>query len=212
MVACTLLRLGEPALLCVVRHGETDWNAEGVLQGSIDVPLNDTGRRQAGELGALLAAAGIVAVHSSSLARSRETAAIVAGRLGLAAPTLHDGLKERYFGAIEGSAKAVLAAANPVLHRQIHRRDPAGSFAGGELMEAFAARVLEAIHGIAALHAGTRALVVTHGWAIDVIARAADGLAPTAILDSKPANCECLWLAVDDRSLRRQAPRPADCD
>jgi probable phosphoglycerate mutase len=212
MAAGDPLRLGEPALLCVVRHGETDWNAEGILQGSIDVPLNDPGRRQAGELGALLAAAGIVAVHSSSLDRSRETATIIAGRLGLPAPTLHDGLQERYFGAIEGRAKAVLAAADPVLHRQIHLRDPAGSFAGGESMAAFAARVLGAIHGIAALHAGARALVVTHGWAIDVIARAADDLPPSAILPSKPANCECLWLAVDDRSLRRQALQPVDCD
>jgi probable phosphoglycerate mutase len=208
MAAGTLVDRGAPAELCVVRHGETDWNAQGILQGSIDVPLNDTGRDQARALAAALERAGIRAVHASTLARSRETALIIARSLRLAEPELHAGLGERHFGAIEGSAKAALARSRPELLRQIRERDPAGDFAGGEAMDAFAARVQGAVHAIAARHRGERVLVVTHGWAIDVIVRAADGLAADAILPTKPANCECLWLVVDGGSLRRGSAPP----
>jgi probable phosphoglycerate mutase len=199
---------GPPAELCVVRHGETDWNAQGILQGSIDVPLNDTGRSQARELAAALEGSGIRAVHASTLARSRETALIIARSLRLPDPELHAGLGERHFGAIEGSAKSALARSRPELLRQIQERDPAGDFAGGETMDAFAARVQAAVHAIAARHRAQRVLVVTHGWAIDAIVRAADGLAADAILPNKPANCECLWLVADRGALRRRPAPP----
>jgi len=210
MSAGHLVDRSQPAELCVVRHGETDWNAQGILQGSIDVPLNDTGRSQARELAAVLEGSGILAVHASTLARSRETALIIARGLRLPDPELHAGLGERHFGAIEGSAKSALARSRPDVLRQIRERDPAGDFAGGETMDAFAARVQGAVHAIAARHRGARVLIVTHGWAIDVIVRAADGLAADAILPTKPANCECLWLSADQGSLRRRGgPPPA---
>ncbi len=66
-----------------VRHGETAWNAETRLQGQLDIPLNATGRRQAACTGRALAHEGIEAIWSSDLARARETAEIVAARLGL---------------------------------------------------------------------------------------------------------------------------------
>ena len=49
--------LADLPLLFVIRHGETDWNAEGRFQGSLDVPMNDKGRRQAAENGRLLRSA-----------------------------------------------------------------------------------------------------------------------------------------------------------
>lgn len=208
MSAGDLVDRGPVAELCVVRHGETDWNAQGILQGSIDVPLNDTGRSQARALASALEGSGIRAVHASTLARSRETALIIARCLRLPDPELHAGLGERHFGAIEGSAKSALARSRPELLRQIRARDPAGDFAGGETMDAFAARVQDAVHALAARHRGERVLVVTHGWAIDVIVRVADGLAADAILPTKPANCECLWLLADGGSLRRGSAPP----
>ena len=87
--------------LLLVRHGETDWNAEGRLQGHTDTPLNDYGRRQAAALGEDLAGDGIDAVYSSDLARARETAEIVAGRLGLPV-VLEPGLREKNWGSWEG--------------------------------------------------------------------------------------------------------------
>ena len=87
--------------LLLVRHGETDWNAEGRLQGHTDTLLNDYGRRQAAALGEDLAGDGIDVVYSSDLARARETAEIVAGRLGLPV-VLEPGLREKNWGSWEG--------------------------------------------------------------------------------------------------------------
>jgi broad specificity phosphatase PhoE len=69
--------------LLLVRHGETDWNAEGRLQGHTDRPLNDYGRRQARALADELEGEELDAVYSSDLVRARETAEIVAERLCL---------------------------------------------------------------------------------------------------------------------------------
>jgi broad specificity phosphatase PhoE len=83
--------------LLLVRHGETDWNAEGRLQGHTDTPLNELGRRQALTLADELAGDGIEAVYSSDLARARETAEIVAERLRLAV-VLDPDLREKDWG------------------------------------------------------------------------------------------------------------------
>jgi len=85
--------------LLLVRHGETDWNAEGRLQGHTDRPLNDFGRRQAAALAERLADDDIDAVYASDLARARETAEILADRLGLAVVTDPD-LRERNWGQL----------------------------------------------------------------------------------------------------------------
>ena len=74
--------------LLLVRHGETDWNAEGRLQGHTDRPLSDFGRRQAHELAEELDGEELEAIYSSDLARARETAEIVGRKLGL--PTVLD--------------------------------------------------------------------------------------------------------------------------
>jgi uncharacterized phosphatase len=88
--------------LYLVRHGETDWNRQRRIQGLTDIPLNDTGRAQARATGELLARRSWDAVYASPLARARETAAIIAGELGLPGPTLLDALVERNYGDAEG--------------------------------------------------------------------------------------------------------------
>lgn len=96
------------APLYFVRHGETDWNAEGRLQGQRDIPLNDVGRVQAEEVAPMLrAAAGAVedlAWWTSPLSRARETMEILRGALGLAPGVYRQDprLKELSFGRWEG--------------------------------------------------------------------------------------------------------------
>jgi broad specificity phosphatase PhoE len=92
--------------LILVRHGETDWNRDGRIQGATDVPLNDTGRRQARDAAASLRetldSAVPTFVAASDLSRASETAQIIAGELGLDAPRLYPDLRERGYGVAEG--------------------------------------------------------------------------------------------------------------
>jgi broad specificity phosphatase PhoE len=92
-----------------VRHGETDWNREGRIQGVADVPLSAIGREQARELAASLGTRPIGAIYASDLRRALETAEPLAARLRVpvvATPAL----RERNFGANEGRVAAEVAA------------------------------------------------------------------------------------------------------
>jgi broad specificity phosphatase PhoE len=86
-------------LLTLVRHGETDWNRDRRIQGSTDIPLNDTGRAQARTAAGTLSGEIIV---SSDLSRARETAQIIAAQLGLPEPRAYRELRERSYGEAEG--------------------------------------------------------------------------------------------------------------
>ena len=180
--------------LCVTRHGETDWNISGILQGWIDVPLNDNGRRQSLDLAQTLASHGFARVCTSPLRRSAETAEIVARAWGLPPPTPYEGLKERHFGLIQGMPKRELSLSHPGLHGEIVRRNPACDFEQGESVDHFADRVLDAVRDIARQHSGTRVLVITHGWVMDAITRHVRDLPRTTVLDMKRKNGESLWL------------------
>jgi broad specificity phosphatase PhoE len=130
--------------LLLVRHGETDWNAERRWQGHADVPMNDRGLEQARALAERLAAEPVDAIYASDLSRARVTAEIVGERLGVAVVADPD-LREIDVGTREGRTGDVDAPWD------------------GEPHEAHAERILRAIHRIAERHPGERVLVVTHG-------------------------------------------------
>lgn len=135
--------------LLLIRHGETDWNAERRWQGHADVPLNARGREQARELAEQLAGDRIDAIYSSDLSRARDTAAIVGARLGL--PVVPDpDLREIDVGAAEGLTWEESAAL----------REDGWK---GEPKEAHAERFLRALDRIASAHPDARVVVVTHG-------------------------------------------------
>lgn len=181
-------------LICIARHGETDWNKSGILQGWLDVPINDQGTLQAHNMAHGMVDAGFTAVWSSTLVRARKTADIIASKLQLPPPCCHAGLRERNFGAIQGIPKSELAELNPAQFEQILRRNPQAEFVGGESMDEFADRVLDAISQIGKCHPGARVLVVTHGWVMDVVTRHISGLARHTVLNIKPKNGECVWI------------------
>jgi probable phosphoglycerate mutase len=185
------------AHICLARHGETDWNKRGILQGWTDVPINDLGRHQAHAMAQAYAHAGFGAVWSSPLVRALETARIIAATLGLSPPSQHEGLKERHFGAIQGIPKDELAELNPAQLEQILRRNPAAQFVGGESMDEFADRVLGAVSDIGSHHRNQRVLVVTHGWVLDILNRHVAGLPRHTVLAEKPKNGESVWVRVD---------------
>jgi broad specificity phosphatase PhoE len=84
-----------------LRHGETDWNAQGLSQGNVDIPLNPTGLAQARSAADLLCSRGIATIVSSPLSRARITAGMVGDALGVPVQ-IDDGLREVAFGAQEG--------------------------------------------------------------------------------------------------------------
>jgi probable phosphoglycerate mutase len=90
-----------PVPFWYLRHGETDWNARNLSQGSVDIPLNPLGLAQARDAAAVLRGRGIRSIVSSPLSRARDTAAIAAGALGLAVEIEPD-LREVAFGEQEG--------------------------------------------------------------------------------------------------------------
>lgn len=101
-------KLNVPHALYLVRHGETDWNAEGRLQGGRDIPLNDVGRRQAAEAAGRLRDLGLpydsLDYVCSPMSRARETMEILRAALGLRpdAYRVDNLLSEITFGDWEG--------------------------------------------------------------------------------------------------------------
>jgi broad specificity phosphatase PhoE len=90
-----------PVAFWFLRHGETDWNAQNLSQGNVDIPLNETGLAQARSASLLLRGKEIKSIISSPLSRARVTADIAAAQLGLPVQ-IDEGLREVAFGVKEG--------------------------------------------------------------------------------------------------------------
>jgi probable phosphoglycerate mutase len=165
--------------ILLARHGETDWNRDLRFQGHADVPLNDTGRAQARELARSLVGEPIDAVYSSDLLRARETAEIVAERLGLPVE-LDDGLREIDVGSWQGSTRAELD----------------GREWDGETYDDHRHRTVAAILRIAERHPGASVLVVAHGGTMRRVQEAASG-EPLPVVE----NCGTWTVTAEDGRL-----------
>jgi probable phosphoglycerate mutase len=142
----------------LIRHGQTDWNAQRRLQGSSDIPLNDVGRGQARDAVATLSGYEWDAIVSSPLSRAAETADLIAAGLGLNVARRVPELTERSFGPAEGMQDG------PELDAL---RTP-GGFRGAESEDEAAERGLAALEALAEEFPGRRLLVVAHGTLIRV--------------------------------------------
>ena len=171
-----------------IRHGETSWNAEGRLQGTQDVPLNDLGRRQAAHAGNVLADLlardgrdkATLPFVASPLQRARATMELVRGALKQPpeAYALDDRLREIGYGVWEGSTLAEMQAADPELYARRLTAKWTMAPKGGETYAEVQQRMrdwYDAVNGdtVAVAHGGTaRALMVALG--IETPASAAD--------------------------------------
>lgn len=176
----------------LARHGQTDWNLERRLQGWTDTHLNDTGRRQAQALAQKLQGVPLAHVYSSSLARSRETAAAFQGTAPL---TSLDGLREQRIGKFEG----LRLATDSLGAREFERRsqDPEDALDGGESESQFFARVSQCIREIVAAHpGGGNILVVGHGGTNQMVLRALMGLTRDQAEAVKQANDELYLIEI----------------
>ena len=165
--------------IVLIRHGETAWNAERRLQGHIDIALNDEGLRQAGALGAALAADPFDAIYASDLQRAFQTAQAVARPHGM--PVLADpGLRERCYGGFEGLLYAEIEQRFPREFAAWQAREIDGAMPAGvrvaETFRQFYARCIGAIVAIAQQRPGQTLALVAHGGVLECAYRAALGL------------------------------------
>ena len=156
-------------LVYVARHGETDWNALGKIQGHTDIPLNETGRDQARDLARQLRGKGIAAVASSDLARAMETARIVGEALGLGLELVERELRERHLGSFEGLTRDECKARFPKEFASWRAHPLDSTPPGAEPHPAFHVRVKKAVRKAAKLVAEGAVLVVTHGGCLKAL-------------------------------------------
>lgn len=150
-------------LITLVRHGQTDWNRARRIQGSTDIPLNETGRADARTAARLLEGITHHAIYASPLVRARETAEIIAAELGLGDPALVPDMREREFGEGEGM----------LVSEYIEKYgDWLSEVPGAETLDGVAERALVALDAVArdarrrSAPVAESVIVVTHGGVI----------------------------------------------
>ncbi|ATE62668.1 histidine phosphatase family protein [Thauera sinica] len=183
--------------ICLVRHGETGWNAERRLQGHIDIPLNDRGLAQAASTARSLADHRFGAMYSSDLQRAHATARAIAGLRPQPLKT-EPRLRERHYGVFQGLTHDEASVRFPEAYARFKARDIEQPIPGdGESLAAFAARVVAALTEIAQRHAGERVLVVAHGGVLDVAHRLAAGKPLHTPRDFTIPNAALNWIEHD---------------
>lgn len=158
--------------LLAVRHGETAWNRDARIQGTLDIALNDNGLEQARRVGAALQHESLDAVFSSDLRRAHQTASAIGQACGVGV-RVDAALRERAFGLFEGLTFPEIEARYPADCLRWRRREPDFGPEGGEKLEAFYARCVAAFEGIASACPGQTIAVVCHGGVLDCLYRAA---------------------------------------
>lgn len=180
---------------CIVRHGETTWNAERRIQGQTDIPLNATGHKQA-----LAAARGLAqhrfdALYTSDLQRARDTAAAAAQLLQLPMVSL-PAMRERHYGIFQGLTPSEAELSHPADFARYSARDPNFDYVNGESLATFSGRIVSTMNELAARHAGQTVLVVAHGGVLDVLYRQATGRALETPRDFAIPNAAFNWLCI----------------
>lgn len=163
---------GAATRILAVRHGETAWNADGRIQGHMDIPLNNNGRWQARQLAAALAEEAIDVIYASDLSRALETAQAVAQQQDRAVD-VEPLLRERHFGIFQGRVFEDIEQEMPEQAKRWRQRDPDFSPDGGESLRVFYARCVGAAERLAAAHPGKSVALVAHGGVMDCLYRAA---------------------------------------
>ena len=185
--------------LCLVRHGETAWNAEGRVQGQTDVPLNAIGTAQAGAVGAALALERFAAIYSSDLTRVRQTAEPAARRLGLEV-RYDPALRERHYGMFETLTYAEVRERFREDYARFKRKDLDYDFRTGESLRCFNERALGCATALASRHRGETILVFTHGGVLEMIYRHATGIGLSVRREFEIPNGAINWVEASGES------------
>ena len=196
-----------PILITLVRHGETAFNKERRVQGSMDTPLADSGLAQAQRLVGALQPLQFDGVYCSDLTRTRQTLAPYAQVTDRHVNYL-ESLRERRFGWFEGRTLDEACNSHPERLARLEARDPSYDLHGGESLVNFYQRSVGALREIARRHRpGQHLLVVTHGGVLDCVQRWARDLALNARRDFEILNTSinCVAVAGDECEIKTWA-------
>jgi probable phosphoglycerate mutase len=172
--------MARPLTLLLVRHGQSEWNAAGLLQGQTDVPLSALGHEQAEAVARELASLRPGALLSSDLRRAVQTAEYCARATGLAVSTT-PALREQGYGVLEGRPSRELWDV-------VDWTDPHWAAEGGESLAELHGRVAAYLKELAAEPPADVIALVTHGDTIRAAQAVAAGLGPDALPAVTPHN------------------------
>jgi probable phosphoglycerate mutase len=182
--------------ICLVRHGETAWNAEKRIQGHTDIALAESGLAQAEAVARCLPRQSVSALYTSDLLRASQTAACIGNVLGLPLSLLPS-LRERCYGIFEGLTYDEARARYPVDFHALEMRDPDYAFPeGGESLRQLHARVTGQLRRLAMDHSGQLVVLVTHGGVLDIVNRFVRDNPLDTPRDFLIPNAGITWLSV----------------
>lgn len=175
-------------MIYVVRHGQTDWNAQKLIQGQSDIPLNETGKQQALEMKKQLKEINFDYIFTSTLSRTIETARIITGRDDI----ITDGrLVENGHGILEGMS---VTEVNRIKNSPgFHRKDY-----GIEEPDDIMKRVSSFVDEIRSKYSGKNILIVTHAGTSLYINACFNGIPEGGIYSNGiPGNCHIFTFEND---------------
>ncbi len=186
--------------LLLVRHGQSEAYLEGtpfpLAGGHGDPPLSELGQQQAQRVGDRLATAGIDAIYVTTLQRTVQTAAPLAGKVQLT-PQVEAGLREVFLGEWEGGLYRQLVAENHPIAQRMFAEERWDVIPGAESLVAFDGRVRAAIRRLAADHPGQRVAAFTHGGVIGQVLAMASDSRPFAFNTADNASISRLIITAD---------------
>jgi len=152
-----------PTPILLLRHGQSEWNAQGRWQGQADPPLSELGRQQAFRAAARIGSVDIIV--ASDLERALHTARIISEQIGVGPVVIEPLFRERDAGEWSGLTRDEIAAGWPGFLEE-HKRPPSV-----ETDESLRERTTEALANVEREYSGADVLVVTHGGLVYEIER-----------------------------------------
>jgi len=185
----------------IVRHGQTLANKEGILQGHLDVPLSEHGKKQAELVAKALSTADIDAVYSSDLDRARATAEII-GRYHNLDPILDPRLREIHCGSLQGRTMEDSRKLFPEFFMAF-REDPINAVrpGGGESFADLYHRSVSFFQEVLHKHPDSNVVIVTHGGVIRCLLAYANAVEPDPSSPT-PANASISIISKENGNLR----------
>ena len=183
---------------CLVRHGETDWNAARRLQGHTDISLNATGVTQAKQMARALKKMNLQfdVLYTSDLQRAAKTAQAIEELFNTTAIE-NNLLRERHLGALQGLTTEEAPIQEPALWKSHLSRNIHEKLRDGESIQLFADRIQFALKQIRTQHLGKTILLVSHGGALDMMYRIASNQPLDAAKVVAVPNASLNWISHD---------------